>query len=63
MLFTTRTYEHAGYLNKEEFDAAMDKLDLKLSEQDKETVWKAVDLNADGHLNYLEFCAAFQVSV
>lgn len=27
------------------------------------TVWGAVDLNADGHLNYLEFCAAFQVVV
>jgi hypothetical protein len=40
----------------------MERLELQLSPQEKELVWKAVDLNSDGHLNYLEFCAAFQVS-
>ena len=40
----------------------MERLELQLSPQEKEMVWKAVDLNSDGHLNYLEFCAAFQVS-
>lgn len=24
-------------------------------------MWSAIDVNDDGHLNYLEFCAAFQV--
>ena len=40
----------------------MERLELQLSPAEKEMVWKAVDLNSDGHLNYLEFCAAFQVS-
>ena len=24
-------------------------------------MWNVIDVNDDGHLNYLEFCAAFQV--
>ena len=28
---------------------------------DKKDMWRYVDANSDGHLNYFEFCAAFQV--
>ena len=28
---------------------------------DKKDMWRHVDANSDGHLNYFEFCAAFQV--
>ncbi len=31
------------------------------TEEEKELAWSAVDQNSDGHLNYLEFCAGFQV--
>ena len=27
----------------------------------EQQLWDAVDINKDGHLNYLEFCSAFQV--
>jgi len=60
-VFQTIDINNDGYLNSQEFHAALDKLDLGLTDSQKAKVWSAVDINSDGHLNYLEFCAAFQV--
>ena len=32
-----------------------------MSREDKQKAWSLMDVNKDGHLNYLEFCAAFKV--
>ena len=33
----------------------------QVSGEDRTAMWNYVDANGDGHLNYFEFCAAFQV--
>ena len=51
-----------GFVDESEFYESLSKLKVHdLSDADKRALWGAVDLNHDGHLNYLEFCAAFQV--
>jgi Ca2+-binding EF-hand superfamily protein len=51
-----------GFVDESEFYESLSKLKVHdLSDADKRALWGAVDLNHDGHLNYREFCAAFQV--
>jgi len=51
-----------GFISEDEFYSMIDRLSLtNCTAQDKKEMWMYVDVNGDGHLNYLEFCAAFQV--
>mmetsp|Transcript_36929 Transcript_36929/g.86929 ORF Transcript_36929/g.86929 Transcript_36929/m.86929 type:complete len:933 (+) Transcript_36929:129-2927(+) len=51
-----------GFISEDEFYSMLDRLQLNgVAQNDKQDMWSYVDVNGDGHLNYLEFCAAFQV--
>jgi len=52
-----------GFVQEDEFYAMLNSLKLSpaLSAEDRKDMWRYIDANGDGHLNYFEFCAAFQV--
>ncbi|KAJ1494247.1 Metallo-dependent phosphatase-like protein, partial [Baffinella frigidus] len=50
-----------GFISREEFYEACNQLAHEVSGEDRTAMWNYVDANGDGHLNYFEFCAAFQV--
>ena len=50
------------YVDFKEFSTAISTLKVaNVGDAEIESLWKIVDINGDGHLNYLEFCAAFQI--
>ena len=52
-----------GFIQEDEFYTMLSRMQLEppLSDADFKDIWRYVDANSDGHLNYFEFCAAFQV--
>jgi len=50
-----------GFISRQEFFDACVKLTDEVSDEEIVSMWDYVDTNRDGHLNYFEFCAAFQV--
>ena len=52
-----------GFIQEDEFYTMLSRMQLEppLSDADLKDMWRYVDANSDGHLNYFEFCAAFQV--
>jgi len=52
-----------GFVQEDEFYVMLSSLNLEppMSDKDMKDMWRYVDANGDGHLNYFEFCAAFQV--
>jgi len=51
-----------GFVDQAEFFDALTKLKLDgLTDEQKHDLWRSVDITKDGRLNYLEFCAAFEI--
>mmetsp|Transcript_41508 Transcript_41508/g.111180 ORF Transcript_41508/g.111180 Transcript_41508/m.111180 type:complete len:233 (-) Transcript_41508:48-746(-) len=65
-VFRTMDLDQDGYVDEKEFLRALELLEKGrtsglLSREEKQRAWGLIDVNKDGHLNYLEFCAAFKV--
>mmetsp|Transcript_4543 Transcript_4543/g.10913 ORF Transcript_4543/g.10913 Transcript_4543/m.10913 type:complete len:919 (+) Transcript_4543:74-2830(+) len=61
-VFKSMDKDGNGFVEKDEFCEAIGQMKLpNLAAEDIMEMWSAIDVNDDGHLNYLEFCAAFQV--
>jgi len=62
-IFEEADIDGDGFVQEGEFYKMIDKLNLvpPISMEEKREMYRYVDVNGDGHLNYLEFCAAFKV--
>jgi len=49
-----------GYVEEREFSMALDQMGLPFSPAQKAALWRAIDINGDGHLNFVEFCSSFE---
>jgi len=61
-VFQAMDADHNGFIDEQEFFTALETLDFsELSAEQKGNLWRLVDITQDGRVNYLEFCAAFEI--